>query len=478
MIEKNIHIINDTNDTNDFLFVNYLTLLSIINIVKPDSILYYYFKKPNNNLWNSFYKIYSNKITLIEINMPIHIYKKYKLSFILSKLYETGGIYIENNIFFINPIDILFNNYMNIKTNNNSIIGTCFNSNIANKYYKLFLNKVWTIDDFNNDNNITQIEYLYNNTDENTTNIVNKKIFDYTFGEYFHIIKNCYFISINDCQLHYPNIFTEVTIFNLLIRYILTYKYYNKIVDINNNKLNYINNIDIIYYINLEKSFDRYYKMENLLENVNIKRKRIVAIDGEIEENIHSRYFLLNDIDNEYPKYSNKEYAILLSHLNTIEKFVLLEDNLTYNICMICEDDLSFDFISYWKNDFKTIIENAPNDWDILMLGYFSLNINRKEEYSKWDNEWSAISYLVNRNNIKPKILDRKIENKWKCNSNDLIVSDNYIFSKFNTYVYKYPYFTFPNDNDSTLHNDHINYHKIYKISNYMILEDLTNLEI
>ena len=65
---------------------------------------------------------------------------------------------------------------------------------------------------------------------------------------------------------------------------------------------------------------------------------------------------------------------------------------------------------------------------------------------------------------------------KWKCCSNDLMVSDNYIFSKVNTYIYKYPYFTFPNDNDSTLHSDHLNYHKIYKNCNYLIWNKLNIL--
>ena len=56
------------------------------------------------------------------------------------------------------------------------------------------------------------------------------------------------------------------------------------------------------------------------------------------------------------------------------------------------------------------------------------------------------------------------------------MVSDNYIFSKVNTYIYKYPYFTFPNDNDSTLHSDHLNYHKIYKNCNYLIWNKLNIL--
>ena len=92
----------------------------------------------------------------------------------------------------------------------------------------------------------------------------------------------------------------------------------------------------------------------------------------------------------------------------------------------------------------------------------------------KWDNEWSAICYLINHKSIQ-KINNLKKDGKWICTDTDLMVSDNYIFSKFNTYVYKYPYMTFPNNNDSTFHSDHLDYHKLYKISNYMVLENIYN---
>lgn len=105
------------------------------------------------------------------------------------------------------------------------------------------------------------------------------------------------------------------------------------------------------------------------------------------------------------------------------------------------------------------------------MLGYFSLKIH-SEKYQKWDNEWSAISYLVNYKSMG-KIKNIKMDGKWICKDTDLMVSDNYIFSKFNTYVYKYPFFTFPNDNDSTFHADHLDYHYMYKISNYITLENI-----
>jgi GR25 family glycosyltransferase involved in LPS biosynthesis len=237
------------------------------------------------------------------------------------------------------------------------------------------------------------------------------------------------------------------------------------------DKYNYINNIDIIYWINLDESIDRKDNMICLLNHFDIKNQRIEAINGNSVKDIHKEYFY-NETNN-YPNYTNKEYAILLSHLNTIELFSKLEEKeIKYGIGLICEDDLSFDFIHYWNKDIRTIVEEAPENWDIIMLGYFSLNIHNKELYKKWDNEWSAISYLVNYKSIK-KINNLKKNDKWICKDTDLMVSDNYIFSKLNTYIYKYPYFTFPNNNDSTFHNDHIDYHKIYKISNYITHEEI-----
>lgn len=159
-------------------------------------------------------------------------------------------------------------------------------------------------------------------------------------------------------------------------------------------------------------------------------------------------------------------------------------DLVKYGVALICEDDLSLDFSKYWCNDIKTVIDSAPADWDIIMLGYFSLNLNRHELFTNWANEWSAIAYLVRYEKLASKIeslkstIDSKTNRKWKCTEHDLMVSDNYIFCKFNTYVYKYPYFTFPNDNDSTFHEDHLNYHRIYKQSNYITLEGLYDMYV
>ena len=128
------------------------------------------------------------------------------------------------------------------------------------------------------------------------------------------------------------------------------------------------------------------------------------------------------------------------------------------------------EFIPSWNKSLDYIINNSPEDWDIIMLGYFTLNINFESDYRKWDNDWSALSYLINHKSLH-KLNEIKKDNKYKT-FNDVMAADNYLFRIFNTYVYKYPYFTFPKNNESTIHEDHLLYHSIFKNINYLILDN------
>ena len=371
--------------------------------------------------------------------------------------------------------------------------------------------------------NIKEEKYtLYSNSNELSSELIFNEINNYSFKDYFNLVNNYNIIHFDVNNDFLKNIsmnfiFNNITIYTLLIRYIIGKPYYN--VNIQENiehikkleeKYNLINNIDYIFWINLEKSNDRKENMVNILNNFKIPNIRISAVDGNLISDINKTYYYCQDQSSEFPNFSNKEYAVLLSHLNTIEKFSTMEQStLKYEIALICEDDLSLDFIDYWSNDLKTIIENAPLEWDIIMLGYFSLNLDRKGLYNKWCGEFSAISYLINYNGAK-KLCKLKIQNVknsagvfrklqtpaathpgqallgaaendnkqndqelWTCNKDDLMVSDSYIFSKLNTYVYKYPLFTFPENIDSTIHQDHVQYHIIYKNNNYITLENI-----
>jgi hypothetical protein len=345
----------------------YFSLKSIIEIGNPNIIIFYYIHLPRGKLWDKI----KNYFILKKIDSTFSIFKN-----------NIEGIYLNKYIIFINKIEY----------SGGDIIDLCNNS----------------------------LNINYDNSYENIRSILFKEITDYSFGEYFHLVKNTYFINIenNKDNLIYMNmhdIFNKITIYNLLIRYILTYNMIRNEISYNHffhKNLSLINHIDTIYWINLESSIYRKNKMIHILSNFSIPNVRINAYDGSFEENIHLKYF--HSDSSEYPKYTNKEYAILLSHLTTIEVSYqsYLNEKKQYGISLICEDDLSLDFINYWKYDIEHIVKNAPEDWEILMLGYFSLNINRKNLYEKWNNEWSAISYLVNHKNIEKK--NTRFKNKWK----------------------------------------------------------------
>jgi hypothetical protein len=490
----NYHTIFFKQNDEDLCIYQYLSIESLFLICDFEKLYIHYYELPDGKLWNKILNKYGNKIELIKINIPIKLFEKFKYSIILKILFDYGGYFFEKKILFLKNIIIEKNENLFYKNDNNSLYFSIKESDITYNLFNYFLNNPGiTFTGLNEElySNIKIIPINYDNNIDNIKYIINKEIYDYSFGQYFHICNNSSYFCYNnglledeEININIDELFNKITIFNLLVRYIFSKKYIdnnetcitnnsNNITCITNDKLKLINNLDRIYWINLAKSIDRNNNMINLLQNIDICNERIEAVDGILEKDIKYKYFY---IENEnYPNNSNKEYAILLSHLNVIEKYINDDSNSNnneYGIAMICEDDLSLDFINYWKKDIKTLIHEIPNDWEILMLGYFSLNLKYNDDFNKWNNEWSAISYLVNKKNIKNKINLLKKDNKWICNEN-IMVADNYLFYKFNTYVYKYPYFTFPNDNDSTLHNDHIQYHKIYKMCNYLILENI-----
>jgi GR25 family glycosyltransferase involved in LPS biosynthesis len=216
-----------------------------------------------------------------------------------------------------------------------------------------------------------------------------------------------------------------------------------------NIKLNYINGIDKIYWINLNRSIARRAYMENLLKNINIANERVQAIDGNLDMCVINNY-KLNEILG-----TNLEYACLLSHLKTINKF----NESVFERCLILEDDVSLEFMKYWKKDINTIINEAPENWDIIMLSYTDLHCGKYNKiYVKWHkNISSAVSYIINKKGSN-KVMNMFIDGKWHI-SGEKHVSDYIIYNKCITYVYKYSYFTTNDLGGSNIHNSNLRYH-------------------
>lgn len=456
MIENNYFYYLNKNEID---ILDYLMFYSIIFIQKPNNLFIYIKNNIENNI---FYENILNKKLWKNINIEFRRLKTEDIDIeILKELNIYGGIYIKKSILFLKNIkNFLIHDYLYY---DELIIGIKKN------------NKIKRIEEIKNINeNILNLKdnFIYNINDDN----IYKNIkYDYNFNEYFNIIYNFYIININNKNEKNNKIIknnlkeSNITIFNLIIYYILGYKYYFDKKEINKDKLELID-IDKAYYINLNDSLKRNKNMIEILDNFKINYERYEGLNGKKINNIKNEYFILSEsekLDN--LNNTNSEYAVLYSHLNLLDKINKIDIDDKY--ILILEDDLCLDFNNYWKKSLKNIIKEAPNDWEIIMLGYFTLNTIFEKDYRLWNNDWSALSYIIKKEKLN-KIKENKIENKYKLYE-DVNVADNYIFRLFKTYLYKYPYFTINNNNKSTFHNDHDHYQKIYKNINYIILNNL-----
>ena len=213
--------------------------------------------------------------------------------------------------------------------------------------------------------------------------------------------------------------------------------------------------VDVIYWINLDRSKDRRDYMENLLKSPefnNIPKIRVKAVDGKTEKTT-----VFNKYDITRQKYtSDVEYACLLSHLESIRQFA--ESKYT-GVALILEDDITLDYKRFWKKSVRQIIQSAPKDWDIIQLCYINIDVSTvpKEEFS--DNQYSTAAYIINKNSAVRFINQIYYNGKYRLYNTPAHVADVYIYKMLKTYTYKYPMFIYKMENTSTIHADHLTNH-------------------
>lgn len=211
----------------------------------------------------------------------------------------------------------------------------------------------------------------------------------------------------------------------------------------------YLKNLPRCYYINLQRSIERNNHMIRLFQQYGITNyQRIDAIDGQ--KIVHTE-----------PRLLVSEEACTLSHLKAIETFYKsgLED------AIIFEDDISMEFINRWKTPLEQIIKQAPKDCEILQLAYTLYPHNFchiKQDYNPFllVTFNGAMAYYIKRKGAE-KILENHNCSNPRLNEYLKIrpVSDVIIYDYAKTYTYKYCLFTYPDDNQSTIHNFHLGIH-------------------
>jgi hypothetical protein len=68
--------------------------------------------------------------------------------------------------------------------------------------------------------------------------------------------------------------------------------------------------------------------------------------------------------------------------------------------------------------------------------------------------------------------------NKYTLNKNFTHTADDYIYSSLKTYIYKYPYFTYSIENDSTIHDWHLDYHNYAKVLALMRWQEIYDFKL
>jgi GR25 family glycosyltransferase involved in LPS biosynthesis len=208
--------------------------------------------------------------------------------------------------------------------------------------------------------------------------------------------------------------------------------------------------MDVIYWINLDRSRDRFSHMNRTLKDpiFNAPSHRIKAFDSK--KNILSHFNITPVEFSENNVITVKEYACLLSHLETIRAF----STSNHAIALILEDDVSLDYKPYWNTTLKDVVKNAPPDWQVLKLNTPSV---QKKLYTLWEPckrtgtfDYNAIAYLIHKK-AALSLMHQLYNGKYTIDNSILHVADYLTFSKLITYIYKYPFFLPREQNDTNI---------------------------
>ena len=191
------------------------------------------------------------------------------------------------------------------------------------------------------------------------------------------------------------------------------------------------------YYINLDRSKDRNKHMLKQCIDYEVENiERFKAVDGnDITDKSKGEIDGIKYI-NDYPNCTKYEVAITLSHLECMRK----AGKKGVFPFIIMEDDVDFLLINRWKKNIDQVVEEIPEDCDILHL--FSHGII-KEGYHLNKYHTGAVCYIVTKQG-HDKLLKSLYNNKqniWnfdKTTGLDEIVIDDGIKKLYNHYKY-YP---------------------------------------
>ncbi len=219
-----------------------------------------------------------------------------------------------------------------------------------------------------------------------------------------------------------------------------------------------LTNLPHTLWINLEKDRNRKQHMEFLFSKYRLSNSRIDAIQG-------TQY--LNYCNPKKVLKTKEEIGALgcfLSHIKALDYFVNTPSLGEY--CLIAEDDLSFEYLSFWEKTFWDYINETPKDFNVVQLtvtygpwwmknntisNNITINLQKHNYYM-----WGTVCYLIKRKAAEELLkLVPKINNKYDLINVKDVISDCFIYQSIDN-VYSLPLFTFNTSMGSNIHEHHI----------------------
>jgi GR25 family glycosyltransferase involved in LPS biosynthesis len=168
-----------------------------------------------------------------------------------------------------------------------------------------------------------------------------------------------------------------------------------------------------VYYINMDKNPDRKEFMENQLKKYATSFTRIRGFNGYAITNLKKDIVDNIEFTCDYDNMTKGEIGCTMSHLLFIKKAY---DN-GNEYALVVEDDVQLNLLPILDVTIKELVENAPNDWEIIKL-FCGRNPHKNnkpvKEYKKFTYftedsvnypTWGTVSYIINKKGMK-KIID------------------------------------------------------------------------
>lgn len=227
------------------------------------------------------------------------------------------------------------------------------------------------------------------------------------------------------------------------------------------------------FFINLDRAVERRERMIKQLSDRGIRFERVVAVDANAGPNgsvlfdyipISWRGGMLNAF--------KAEIATTISHLKAIHQFVQSGEP----VGIIVEDDAVFEYEPKWPYTLAEVINGAPNGWEILTLSittsenvmYDGIMRARKRYHHRKSNFYSAVAYAITRQHAINMLSGRYqcdvTSPTFSCKLNGNVSQMQSEINVLGVGPHRYflypPAFTYPTENNSYIHPNHIQGHK------------------